>query len=86
MFEVIEIEEAFTEPKNVEDSIAFEDEEGDEIRPLQDSHLEGLRNSVELNLTSGEIVEETFSVSNLKPMKDHIDLNSQEKKSSGGRI
>ncbi|KAG6437107.1 hypothetical protein SASPL_102017 [Salvia splendens] len=72
-------------PQNVEEgrSIAFVDDEGDEIRPVQDSHLEGLRKSVELSLTSGEIVEEVFSLST---MKDHIDLNSQEKKSSGGKI
>ncbi|KAG6433796.1 hypothetical protein SASPL_105413 [Salvia splendens] len=76
--------ESFRDPQNVEEgrSIAFVDDEGDEIRPVQDSHLE----SVELSLTSGEIVEEVFSLSNLKPMKDHIDLNSQEKKSSGGKI
>ncbi|XP_057808074.1 protein OCTOPUS-like [Salvia miltiorrhiza] len=69
----------FEEIENVEDSIPLVDEEGDEIRPVQDSHLEGLRKSVELKLTSGEIVGEA-------PMKDHIDLNSQEKKSSGGKI
>ncbi|KAH6802914.1 hypothetical protein C2S51_034360 [Perilla frutescens var. frutescens] len=86
VFEEIENEDDFRETRNVEDSIAFVDDEGDEIRPVQDSHLEGLRKSVELNLTSGEIVEEVFSSSNLKPMKDHIDLNSQEKKSSGGGI
>ncbi|KAL1545525.1 protein OCTOPUS-like [Salvia divinorum] len=84
---VVENGESFRDPQNVEEgSIAFVDDEGDEIRPVQDSHLEGLRKSVELSLTSGEIVEEVFSLSNLKPMKDHIDLNSQEKKSSGGKI
>ncbi|XP_057808062.1 protein OCTOPUS-like [Salvia miltiorrhiza] len=86
-FGEIENEEDCWEQPIVEDSIAFVDEEGDEIRPVQDSHLEGLRKSVELKLTSGEIVEEeTFSSSNPKPMKDHIDLSSQEKKSSGGKI
>ncbi|XP_047937882.1 protein OCTOPUS-like [Salvia hispanica] len=77
--------ESFRDSQIVEEgtSIAFVDDEGDEIRPVQDSHLEGLRKSVELSLTSGEIVEEVFSLST---MKDHIDLNSQEKKSSGGKI
>ncbi|KAG6433798.1 hypothetical protein SASPL_105415 [Salvia splendens] len=81
----VENGESFRDPRNVEEgrSIAFVDDEGDEIRPVQDSHLEGLRKSVELSLTSGEIVEEVFSLST---MKDHINLNSQEKKSSGGKI
>ncbi|KAL8526759.1 hypothetical protein ACS0TY_015822 [Phlomoides rotata] len=85
VFEEVEIEEGFIDPEIVEDSVAFEDDSGDEIRPVQDSHLEGLRNAVELNVNSGEIVEEdVVSASNLKPMKHHIDLNTQEKKSSGG--
>ncbi|XP_047976941.1 protein OCTOPUS-like [Salvia hispanica] len=80
--------ESFRDSQIVEEgtSIALVDDEGDEIRPVQDSHLEGSRKSVELSLTSGEIVEEVFDLSNLKAMKDHIDLNSQEKKSSGGKI
>ncbi|KAI3474178.1 hypothetical protein Pfo_028966 [Paulownia fortunei] len=89
VFEEAENEEDFRDPENVEDSVAFVDDDGegdgDEIRPVQDSHLESLRNVVEVDVNSGEIVEEdVVSVSNLKPMKDHIDLDTQEKKSLGG--
>ncbi|GER37964.1 hypothetical protein STAS_14412 [Striga asiatica] len=58
-------------------------DDGDEIRPVQDTHLENMRNSFSNELNSNEIVEEDDS---LKPMKDHIDLNTREKKSSGGGV
>ncbi|KAK4418969.1 protein OCTOPUS [Sesamum alatum] len=88
VFEEEETEEDFKDPENIED-VAFlddddGDEDGDEIRPVHDSHLEGLRNVVEVDVNSGKIVEEEVVLpSNLKPMKDHI-LDTQEKKSSGG--
>ncbi|XP_011095213.1 UPF0503 protein At3g09070, chloroplastic [Sesamum indicum] len=86
VFEEEENEEDFKDPENIED-VAFVDddgdEDGDEIRPVRDSHLEGLRNVV-VDVNSGKIVEEEVVLpSNLKPMKDHI-LDTQEKKSSGG--
>ncbi|KAL0333224.1 UNVERIFIED_CONTAM: protein OCTOPUS [Sesamum angustifolium] len=92
VFEETEVEEDFRDPENVEDDIVVyddddDDEHGDggEIRPVRDSHLENLRNAVEVGVNSDEIVEEqVVSVSSLKPMKDHIDLDAQEKKSSGG--
>ncbi|KAL0451054.1 UNVERIFIED_CONTAM: protein OCTOPUS [Sesamum latifolium] len=87
VFEEEENEEDFKDPENIDD-VAFVDddgdEDGDEIRPVHDSHLEGLRNVVEVDVNSGKIVEEEVVLpSNLKPMKDHI-LDTQEKKSSGG--
>ncbi|KAK6152509.1 hypothetical protein DH2020_015144 [Rehmannia glutinosa] len=86
VFEETENEEDFRDPENVDDSNVVYDED-DEIRPVRDSHLENLRNVVEFEVNSGEIVEEeAVSVSNnsLKPMKDHLDIDTQEKKSSGG--
>ncbi|PIN24881.1 hypothetical protein CDL12_02395 [Handroanthus impetiginosus] len=87
VLEEAENEEDFRDPE-----IALEDDDddesvGDEIRPVHDSHLEGLRNAVDVDVSAGEIVEEeVVSVTNLKPMKDHIDLDTQEKKSSGGGL
>ncbi|KAL0375303.1 UNVERIFIED_CONTAM: protein OCTOPUS [Sesamum radiatum] len=87
VFEEEENEEDFKDPENIEDGAFVDDdgdEDGDEIRPVHDSHLEGLRNVVEVDVNSGKIVEEEVVLpSNLKPMKDHI-LDTQEKKSSGG--
>ncbi|KAL0344485.1 UNVERIFIED_CONTAM: protein OCTOPUS [Sesamum radiatum] len=89
VFEETENEEDFRDPEYVEDDIVVygddDDGEGGEIRPVRDSHLVNLRNAVEVEVNSGEIVvEELVSVSSLKPMKDHIDLDAQDKKSSGG--
>ncbi|KAI3447756.1 hypothetical protein Pfo_004421 [Paulownia fortunei] len=91
VFEETENEEDFRDPENVEDDLVVYDDDndgdGDEIRSVRDSHLENLRNVVEVEVNSGEIVEEeVVSVSSLKPMKDHIDLDTQEKKSSGGGL
>ncbi|PIN02766.1 hypothetical protein CDL12_24719 [Handroanthus impetiginosus] len=90
VFEETENEEDFKDPENIEDGVVYNednDEDGDEIRPVQDSHSENLRNAVEIPVNSGEIVEEeVVSASSLKPMKDHIVLDTQEKKSSGGGI
>ncbi|KAG8374391.1 hypothetical protein BUALT_Bualt11G0127000 [Buddleja alternifolia] len=63
-----------------------DDDHGDEIRPVIDSNLESLSNVVEVEVNSSEIVEEEVGSvsSSLKPMKDHIDIDTQEKKSSGG--
>ncbi|KAL8039242.1 hypothetical protein ABFX02_10G022400 [Erythranthe guttata] len=82
-----ENEDDFRDPENIEDTVSSN---GDEIRPVQDSHFESsLINAVELDVNSGEIVEEeededNVSVIDSKPMKDHIDLDTQEKKPSGG--
>ncbi|XP_073277320.1 protein OCTOPUS-like [Primulina huaijiensis] len=81
----------YNDLENVEDGVVVVDYsgggvDGDEIIPFQISDLENLINVVELEVNgSSEIVEEeVLSVSNLKPMKDHINLDSQDKKSSGG--
>ncbi|KAL3622821.1 hypothetical protein CASFOL_033429 [Castilleja foliolosa] len=88
VFEETENEEDYRDPENLEDDvIVCDDDDGDEIRPVRDTHLESLGNSVEIETNSGEIVEEEVVESVaviLKPMKDHIDVDNQEKKSSGG--
>ncbi|KAG8376993.1 hypothetical protein BUALT_Bualt09G0122000 [Buddleja alternifolia] len=87
VFEEAENEDDFRDAEDIEDGVASVDdsEHGDEIRPVEDCHLESLSNVVEVAVNSGEIVEEeVVNVSSLKPMKDHIDLDTQEKKSSGG--
>ncbi|GFQ06635.1 upf0503 protein at3g09070 chloroplastic, partial [Phtheirospermum japonicum] len=87
VFEETENEDDFRDPENLEDDVIVCDDDGDEMRPVRDTHMESLRNSVENEMNSGEIVEEEVieSVTNiLKPMKDHIDVDNQEKKSSGG--
>ncbi|KAL0347406.1 UNVERIFIED_CONTAM: protein OCTOPUS [Sesamum calycinum] len=86
VFEEEENEEDFKDPENIDD-VAFVDddgdEDGDEIRPVHDSHLEGLRNVVEVDVNSGKIVEEEVVLpSNLKPMKDHI-LDTQKRVQEG---
>ncbi|KAL8504839.1 hypothetical protein ACS0TY_016142 [Phlomoides rotata] len=82
-----ENEEDFKESENVEEAVVYDDyddDDGDEIMSVGDSHLENLRNVVEDEPNRSEIVEEeAASVSSVK-MKEHIDLDTQEKKSSGG--
>ncbi|KAL3839432.1 hypothetical protein ACJIZ3_024023 [Penstemon smallii] len=88
IFEKIENGEDYRDPGNVENGvIGFidddDDDNGDEIRPVPNSNL--VENFVELELNNNEIVEEEeVSVTKLKPMKDHIDLDTREKKSSVG--
>ncbi|KZV36834.1 hypothetical protein F511_36495 [Dorcoceras hygrometricum] len=90
VLEETENEEDLNDLENVEDGVAIVEDagvgvDGDEIVPIQVSHLENLRNVDEIGVNASEIVEEeVLSVSNLKLMKDHIDLDNQEKKSSGG--
>lgn len=61
-----------------------DDADRDEIRSVRESHLENSRNAVEFEANRSEIVEEeASSITNLK-IKDHINLDTQEKKSSGG--
>ncbi|KAG6432438.1 hypothetical protein SASPL_104014 [Salvia splendens] len=68
----------FEETENDDD---FRDPENAEIDEIEESHLENSRNEVEFEVNEGEIVEEE---SNVKKIKEHIDLHSPEKKSSGG--
>ncbi|KAL2484801.1 UPF0503 protein [Abeliophyllum distichum] len=86
-------DEEFIEPENIEDfasASAFNadednEDDGDEIIPVRDTHLENLGISLEIEENNAEIIEEEVAnVINLKPMKDHIDLDTQVKKSSGG--
>ncbi|KAL2501923.1 hypothetical protein Fot_35771 [Forsythia ovata] len=90
-------DEEFIEPKNIEyfasaSASAFNadednEDDGDEIIPVQDTHLENLGISLEIYENNVEIIEEeVVNVINLKPLKDHIDLDTQVKKSSGGRF
>lgn len=89
VFEEIENEneEDFKDSENVEEVVVYDDyddDDGVEIRSIRNSHLENSRNVVEVEVNRSEIVEEeVVSVSSVK-MKDHIDLDTQEKKSSGG--
>ncbi|KAL2530576.1 Uncharacterized protein Fot_23177 [Forsythia ovata] len=49
---------------------------------IRDIHLENLGISLEIEENNAEIIEEeVVNVINLKPMKDHIDLDTQVKKS-----
>ncbi|KAL3826094.1 hypothetical protein ACJIZ3_022123 [Penstemon smallii] len=87
VFEETENEEDFIDPEILENNVVgfvdddVDDDEGDEIRPVPDS------NFVQLEVNSSEIVqEEEEEVLTMKPMKDHIDLDTQEKKNSGGRF
>ncbi|CAA2956317.1 Hypothetical predicted protein [Olea europaea subsp. europaea] len=81
-------DEEFIEPENIEDFASAgednDDDDGDEIVPVRDTHLENLGVSHEIEANNSEIIEEVLSVNNLKPMKDHIDLDTQDKKGSGG--
>ncbi|KAH6798210.1 hypothetical protein C2S52_022764 [Perilla frutescens var. hirtella] len=87
VFEETENEEDFRDPENADDGILCDDGidvDGDEIRSVRESHLENSRNAVEYEVNSGEIVEEeAVREANLK-IKEHLDLDNQEKKSSGG--
>ncbi|KAL7092628.1 hypothetical protein ACP275_12G175100 [Erythranthe tilingii] len=91
VIEETENEEDFKDPEIIEEDAApvvYEDDDndidGDEIRCVRDSQLDSLRNVVEIEVNSSEIVEEeVVNVSSLKPIKDHIDVDTQEKKSSG---
>ncbi|KAL6503233.1 hypothetical protein OROHE_023862 [Orobanche hederae] len=91
VLEETENEEEFRDPEYAEDPVVVYDDDddgdGDEIMPDRDSHLEKLRNVVQNESNSGEIVEEeeeVARVASFKPMKDHINLDTQEKRSSGG--
>ncbi|KAL2545730.1 protein pxr1 [Forsythia ovata] len=84
-------DEEFIEPENIERfASAFNadednEDDGDEIIPVRDTHLENLGISLEIDENNAEIIdEEVANVINLKPIKDHIDLDTQVKKSSGG--
>ncbi|XP_051114213.1 protein OCTOPUS-like [Andrographis paniculata] len=90
--EEAEKNEGFRESENVgEGGVVYDDNSdsnGDEIRPVRDSHLESLRNLEKSAANSDAIVEEQVvgDAPSLKPMKDHIDIDAQEKKSSGGGL
>ncbi|KZV17165.1 hypothetical protein F511_29472 [Dorcoceras hygrometricum] len=81
VFEETENEEEFKDAENVEVSFVDDDDGGDEITPVLDSHLENLRNNGDMEVNNAGDV---FNNDNLKLMKDHIDLDTREKKSSGG--
>ncbi|XP_057801285.1 protein OCTOPUS-like [Salvia miltiorrhiza] len=70
----------FEETENDDDFRDSEYAEIDEIQSVRESHLENSRNEVEFEVNSAKIVEEE---ANLK-IKEHIDLQTQEKKSSSG--
>ncbi|KAL2488298.1 hypothetical protein Fot_41590 [Forsythia ovata] len=85
-------DEEFIEPENIEgfaSASAFNadednEDDGDEIILVRDTHLDNLGISLEIEENNAEIIdEEVANVINLKPMKDHIDLDTQVKKSSG---
>ncbi|XP_075510217.1 protein OCTOPUS-like [Primulina tabacum] len=90
VLEETENDEDFNDLENVEDVVAVVDAagggvDGDDIIPVQVYDSENLRNVVEVGVNGSEIVEvEVSRVNNSKPMKDHINLDNQEKKSSGG--
>ncbi|CAA3027963.1 UPF0503 protein At3g09070, chloroplastic-like [Olea europaea var. sylvestris] len=87
-------DEEFIEPENMEDFASAvnadedndnDDDNGDEIIPVPDDHLENLGISLEIEPNNSEIIEEEVAnLNNLKSMKDHIDLDTHVKKSSGG--
>lgn len=82
-----ESEDDFEDPENIEDTAAadIDDDDKDEITPVQDFILEDIGHDLEREVDEAEIVEEEMvNVNNLKAMKDHIDLDIQAKKSSGG--
>ncbi|CAI9760612.1 unnamed protein product [Fraxinus pennsylvanica] len=78
----------FEDPENIEDTTAADnDDDKDEITPVQDFILEDIGHDLEREVDEAEIEEEEeemVNVNNLKAMKDHIDLDIQVKKSSGG--
>ncbi|GER25956.1 hypothetical protein STAS_01566 [Striga asiatica] len=88
VFEETANQENFKDPVYFQDPILVcdddSDDDGDEIKPVRDTHLENLRNSFEKEPNSNNTIEEEEEVEDLKPMKDHIDIiNTHEKKTSG---
>ncbi|KAL2481239.1 UPF0503 protein [Abeliophyllum distichum] len=84
-----ESEDDFDDPEYIEDTTAAvrddNDDDKDEITPVQDFILENIGQDLESEVDEADIVEEEMmNVNNLKHMKDHIDLDTQVKKSSGG--
>ncbi|KAL2473168.1 hypothetical protein Fot_48920 [Forsythia ovata] len=88
-------DEEFIEPENIEDfayayAYAFNadednEDDSDEIILVRDTHLENFGISLEIEENNVEIIdEEVVNVINLKPMKDHIDLDTHVKKSLRG--
>ncbi|XP_073017080.1 protein OCTOPUS-like [Primulina eburnea] len=85
VFEETEYEDDFKDAENIETPVVDDDDCGDEITPVLDSHLENLKNNSEPEVNNAGVIEtDVFNTDNLKPMKDHIDLDTREKKSSGG--
>ncbi|XP_073144270.1 protein OCTOPUS-like [Henckelia pumila] len=86
VFEETENGDEFKDAENMESPLVDDDDDGgDEITPVLDSHLENLRNISETQVNNAGVIEaDVFNTDNLKLMKDLIDLDTRGKKTSGG--